>query len=396
MHLYMALLLMLLDCTFSYKILVFSPRLGHSHVNFMGKIADILVEAGHDVVYDRLMESLQMEQYDLGITEHINFCGYAIFRRIGLDSYITAMAINLLEVSSDFFGVNSNPSYVPAVKESSLVLVNNDELLEYPRLISRKIVFIGGIAVPEASPLIEQLMDRSECGAILVSFGTVVKSEDMNHDTKKAFEDITFIWKYENEEEEGDVHSSNIIKRKWIPQNDLLNHRNLLGFVSHCGQNSLMESISAGVPLICMPLFGDQFRNAGTAKNRNVAVVLNKENLTATSLASALRTIIYEESYRKNAQILQKMTRQKPISARERLIRNIEFVVKYGPFDNFNVVGSDLNIFQYFLVDVLSVIVPLVLIAIYISASLTLHLFFSFYSISKIFIRRFFFFLVKN
>uniref|UniRef100_A0AC35U0A3 Glucuronosyltransferase n=1 Tax=Rhabditophanes sp. KR3021 TaxID=114890 RepID=A0AC35U0A3_9BILA len=33
----------------SKKILVFNPKIGHSHVNFNGKIADILAERGHDV-----------------------------------------------------------------------------------------------------------------------------------------------------------------------------------------------------------------------------------------------------------------------------------------------------------------------------------------------------------
>uniref|UniRef100_A0A1I8AL47 Glucuronosyltransferase n=1 Tax=Steinernema glaseri TaxID=37863 RepID=A0A1I8AL47_9BILA len=34
----------------SYKILVYNPRFSHSHVGYAGKIADVLVEAGHDVV----------------------------------------------------------------------------------------------------------------------------------------------------------------------------------------------------------------------------------------------------------------------------------------------------------------------------------------------------------
>uniref|UniRef100_A0A1I7WQ64 glucuronosyltransferase n=1 Tax=Heterorhabditis bacteriophora TaxID=37862 RepID=A0A1I7WQ64_HETBA len=33
----------------AYKILVFAPRFAHSHVNFMGNIADILSDAGHNV-----------------------------------------------------------------------------------------------------------------------------------------------------------------------------------------------------------------------------------------------------------------------------------------------------------------------------------------------------------
>lgn len=44
------LLFQIIICVQSYKILVYSPRLGHSHVRFMGQIADILAKAGHDVV----------------------------------------------------------------------------------------------------------------------------------------------------------------------------------------------------------------------------------------------------------------------------------------------------------------------------------------------------------
>ncbi|PIC26033.1 hypothetical protein B9Z55_018736 [Caenorhabditis nigoni] len=35
-------------CT-SYKVLVFNPALGGSHSNFLGKISDILIDAGHEV-----------------------------------------------------------------------------------------------------------------------------------------------------------------------------------------------------------------------------------------------------------------------------------------------------------------------------------------------------------
>ena len=33
-----------------YKLFVYNPKTGGSHVNFVGKVADMLVQAGHDVV----------------------------------------------------------------------------------------------------------------------------------------------------------------------------------------------------------------------------------------------------------------------------------------------------------------------------------------------------------
>ncbi|KAM7522132.1 hypothetical protein LguiA_012034 [Lonicera macranthoides] len=45
---------------------------------------------------------------------------------------------------------------------------------------------------------------------------------------------------------------------KWAPQKEVLAHGALGGFWSHCGWNSALESVSEGVPMICMPSFADQ------------------------------------------------------------------------------------------------------------------------------------------
>ncbi|KAM7522139.1 hypothetical protein LguiA_012041 [Lonicera macranthoides] len=49
---------------------------------------------------------------------------------------------------------------------------------------------------------------------------------------------------------------------KWAPQKEVLAHRAVGGFWSHCGWNSTLESICEGVPMICRPCFVDQKVNA--------------------------------------------------------------------------------------------------------------------------------------
>ncbi|MED6181767.1 hypothetical protein PIB30_022367 [Stylosanthes scabra] len=49
---------------------------------------------------------------------------------------------------------------------------------------------------------------------------------------------------------------------KWAPQEEVLGHEAIGAFWTHCGWNSTLESICEGVPMICMPCFGDQKVNA--------------------------------------------------------------------------------------------------------------------------------------
>jgi len=57
------------------------------------------------------------------------------------------------------------------------------------------------------------------------------------------------------------VDGIGLVVRDWAPQLEILAHPATGGFMSHCGWNSCMESISMGVPIAAWPMHSDQPRN---------------------------------------------------------------------------------------------------------------------------------------
>ncbi|KAH0464343.1 hypothetical protein IEQ34_007129 [Dendrobium chrysotoxum] len=77
-----------------------------------------------------------------------------------------------------------------------------------------------------------------------------------------------FVWVVRNEGNdwipegyEERIKDVGMVIRGWAPQLVILNHDAVGGFVTHCGWNSSLEGISAGLPMVTWPLCADQFYN---------------------------------------------------------------------------------------------------------------------------------------
>uniref|UniRef100_A0A183V5A4 UDP-glucuronosyltransferase n=1 Tax=Toxocara canis TaxID=6265 RepID=A0A183V5A4_TOXCA len=251
------------------------------------------------------------------------------------------------------------------------IFINVNILLEYPREVNPKIVFVGGLTASRPSPLSEdfkRLMDESTGGVVLVSFGTVVFSSRMPPEVKSAFVStfrhfpefqITFIWKYEVDDEVA-FDLPNVVKRKWVPQRDLLGHRNMRAFVSQCGANGMGEGIYGGVPVVCIPVFFDQMQNARKAEKQKMAVIIQKHNLTSQSLQSALMTVLYDKSYLDSARRISAMVRDSVIPVEEQISSRARITIKMKKVELLDPGSRRLNFLQFFLIDVISI--PLILI----------------------------------
>ncbi|KHJ77714.1 hypothetical protein OESDEN_22666 [Oesophagostomum dentatum] len=101
--------------------------------------------------------------------------------------------------------------------------------------------------------------------------------------------------------------SKNVHLMNWLPQMDLLYHPKTKAFITHAGYNSVQEAIHAGVPMICLALFGDQPKNAKVTEKLGISVNLKKTAISEEAVVAALQEVLDNErgsTQRENASLI--------------------------------------------------------------------------------------------
>ncbi|CAI9777335.1 unnamed protein product [Fraxinus pennsylvanica] len=79
---------------------------------------------------------------------------------------------------------------------------------------------------------------------------------------------VSFLWVVRKngielgDEFEDRIKERGIVVKEWVDQKRILEHEIVQGFLSHCGWNSVLESISAEVPILAWPMMAEQPLNA--------------------------------------------------------------------------------------------------------------------------------------
>lgn len=182
---------------------------------------------------------------------------------------------------------------------ASLVLLNshistNKAVPRVPSMID-----IGGFHVKPPKKLpqdLQQYLDNAKEGVVYFSMGSALQSVNLPKEKREALLRVfsklkqNVLWKWEDDDLPG--QPPNVKLGKWLPQQDILAHPNIKAFITHGGLLSLIESVYHGVPILSIPVFGDQVSNAMEASWNGCGRYILYSELDEKKLEEALNDIL--------------------------------------------------------------------------------------------------------
>ena len=259
-----------------------------------------------------------------------------------------------------FKSMSQSPIPIRHMQElCSFYFVLDDIALSYPRPTMTNVAFVGDAIPDPGEPLphdLAKFVDTAEHGVVVISFGTYFDylPSDVIAKFCSAFERIPqkVIWKQNNVTVCGSTNEKILIS-SWIPQNDLLSNKNVKLLISHCGKNSILEAIYHSTPAICFPVSVDQPQTAYLLDSRGLGRVMQLGEFTSDELVAEIAFVLGDKRISRNMQTASSLFRNKSDTPSKRISYWVQHLALHGA-DHLRTSATELNIFQFYCLDVLS------------------------------------------
>ena len=250
--------------------------------------------------------------------------------------------------------------------KSSVWLLDTHTVLDYPKPTMPNVIHVGGLTVKPRKALppdLEKLLGSSKHGVILVSFGSLTTHfpEAVVQKLIEVFKLVkqTVIFRYSGPVL--DNQPQNLVTMKWLPQNDLLGHAKVKLFITHCGANGQFEALYNGVPMIGLPIFGDQPYNAQRVEYRGYGLKSDMHTFTAKELFEKINRVWNNKTFTENIKKASAIYRSDPMTPQQRAAYWIEHVIKHGD-KHLRSYALEMPFYQYIMLDIVAFIAVIIIL----------------------------------
>ncbi|XP_053625091.1 UDP-glucosyltransferase 2-like isoform X2 [Plodia interpunctella] len=323
----------------------------------------------------RLMHEPSSPAYSADLTSHhVSLRPYSFWQRVQqmwLQVYLSAWGYYItnsveLPAYQDIYqlplAINGRmlPDYDTLVYNASLMFVNSHPPLGQTIPVPGNVRLVGGhhieLPLPSLQQELKSVMDKAKAGVILFSLGPdflgKVLPQDLKRDLVRTFEHLeqTVVWQME---EKLDFTPKNLYLTN-SSQISILNHPNTLVLVTVGDIVSMIEATYTGVPVIGIPLHGDQFSNIDLAVERACAIRVDVTRYLVRELKDAINEIVGNYSYRSNAKTSSSIFRRRMPPAHMDLQHWVQLVVSTRGATHLRSPALGLSFFERYNLDILA------------------------------------------
>ncbi|CAH0548076.1 unnamed protein product [Brassicogethes aeneus] len=261
------------------------------------------------------------------------------------------------KIARKHFGENI-PSLAEVQKNTSLALFTHNLVANSIKPTVPAVVDINLIHIKAKKPLpndIKEFMDKSKRGVVYFSLGTY----ELTYNTTKhrmsiireALMSLPYdvLWKYHIDED----MPCNIMVKRWFPQHDVLGHPKLKVFVTQRGANSIEEAIYETVPMVILPVQGDQGQNAKKMVSMGMAEMLDIFTMTKKDLTKTITHVAESQKYKDSAIKQSRILKDQPMKGVKKAVWWVEYVLRHNGAPHLRSGFVDMPFYQYYLLDVM-------------------------------------------
>ncbi|XP_054761835.2 UDP-glucuronosyltransferase 2C1-like [Lytechinus pictus] len=244
--------------------------------------------------------------------------------------------------------------------KAQLWLSQGNWAFEFAQPITPNFVSIGGITTQSPKPLPKEMNDfvegSGDHGIIVFTLGSVVSSlmnDELNENLAKVFSELPqrVLWRLKGTRPRN--LGNNTLVSDWLPQSDLLGHPKTKLMIYHGGANGINEIVTHGVPVLVMPLAGDQMGNAVRMQAKGMGFPIDKNTLTEESFREAVNEMLNNPKYTVNAKKASAIMKDQIVPVREKVVYYIEHILEFGG-DHLRTRALELNFIQRESIDVIA------------------------------------------
>lgn len=178
--------------------------------------------------------------------------------------------------------------------------------LEYPRPLPASVEMVGPMLPRDEPPLPAEMKTWLDAGppVVYANMGTLaVAPPGQLSKMREAFAEldarVLWILKAPQAATLPTPVPANVRILGWGPAPlAVLRHPNVRALVSHCGINSVHESLTAGTPIVGIPMFADQLDMAVRVADAGAGLWLDKHQFSPEALRTAIARVLDDETFR--------------------------------------------------------------------------------------------------